>query len=72
MRYRLSCTTCGACGRMTGNANKYAFLAIGRMILNVITLGYLIPESDIVKQEFLMRDMYLVVTKRNLQVIAMG
>ena len=60
LRYRLSRTTWrGVHGRMTGNANKYAFFAFGRAFLNLISLGILIPKSDMAKQAYIMRDMYL-------------
>lgn len=60
LRYRLSRTTWrGIRGSMRGSANRYAMLAFGRMFLNLLSLGTLIPKSDMIKQEYITRDMYI-------------
>ena len=53
IRYRYSRTTWrGIRGHLTGSALKYASLRMFRTILNIITLGILIPYSDISIQKY--------------------
>lgn len=53
-RYRLSRTTWrGIRGRMTGSALSYANLSFWRTIVNILSLGILIPYSDIKKYEYI-------------------
>lgn len=60
LRYRLSRTTWrGIRGRMRGSAHKYVRIALWRDMLNLLTLGVLIPKSDMVKQNYMMQEMYL-------------
>lgn len=73
LRYRLSRTHWrGIRGRMTGKANGYAWLAIGRMLLNLLTLGLLVPKSDMIKQSYLFRDMYLGSQRASFQTYTEG
>ncbi|MBN8530985.1 MAG: DUF898 domain-containing protein [Alphaproteobacteria bacterium] len=59
MRYRLSRLTWrGVRGRLTGSPWAYAALRIGRFILNVVTLGYLVPHSDMKIQRFVMENVH--------------
>lgn len=60
LRYRLSRTTwCGIHGSLTGSPRKYAFMCIGRFIINIVTLGIAIPKSDLIKQGAITNNMYL-------------
>lgn len=60
LRYRLSRTSWrGIRGSMRGSANKYTVLSFGRLLLNIISLGFLIPKSDMARQAYIMRDMYI-------------
>jgi uncharacterized membrane protein YjgN (DUF898 family) len=55
MRYRLNRTTWrGIRGRLTGSAFSFGGFALWRMFLNVITLGILIPASDIAMHSYMM------------------
>jgi len=58
-RYRLSRTTWrGVRGYVTGSAYGYGALAFWRMILNIISLGILIPYSDIIKHKKIIDQTY--------------
>lgn len=60
LRYRLSRTTwCGIHGSLTGSARNYAFMSMGRFIINIVTLGLSIPKSDLIKQSVITNNMYL-------------
>lgn len=59
LRYRLSRTTWrGVRGSLTGSAIKYGNLSIKRTFINVISLGVLIPYSDIAKHKFIVNHAY--------------
>lgn len=59
MRYRLSRTRWrGIRARLGGSAIKYANISIIRFFLNVVTLGFLIPHSDIEKTKYMFDNMY--------------
>src|SRR6218665_3885418 len=54
-RYRLNRLTWrGIRGRLTGSAFRYGGFALWRMFLNMITLGILIPASDIATHGYMM------------------
>jgi uncharacterized membrane protein YjgN (DUF898 family) len=68
LRYRYSRMTWrGIRGNLLGSAWTYAFLVIGRTILNVLTLGYLIPHSDIKKSAYITEHSYLGTAKAEFQ-----
>jgi len=59
IRYRYSRTSWkGIRGYLDGSTIKYANLAFGRMLLNIITLGFAIPSSDIAKHKYIMDNSY--------------
>ncbi len=58
-RYRLSRTLWrGIRGRLTGSAFKYGALGLGTMLLNVVSLGAMIPWSDRVITRYLMANVW--------------
>ena len=58
-RYRYSRTRWrGIRGYLEGSTIKYANLAFGRLLLNIITLGFAIPSSDIAKHKYIMNNAY--------------
>ncbi len=58
-RYRYSRTRWrGVRGYLDGSTIGYANLAFGRMLLNIITLGFAIPSSDIAKHKYIMNNAY--------------
>ncbi|TAE34640.1 MAG: DUF898 family protein [Alphaproteobacteria bacterium] len=60
LRYRLGRTTWrGIRLRLTGDAYKYASVAIRRMFANIFTLGFAIPKSDIKKHSYIMNHLFL-------------
>lgn len=59
IRYRYSRTSWkGIRGYLDGSTIKYANLAFSRMLLNIITLGFAIPSSDIAKHKYIMDNSY--------------
>lgn len=53
LKYRLSRTTWrGIRGRLSGSGLEFAWIKIKRTILNVVTLGLAIPESDIIAHKY--------------------
>lgn len=55
MRYRLNRLTWrGIRGRLTGSAFRYGGFALWRMFINIITLGIMIPASDIATYGYMM------------------
>lgn len=55
LRYRASRTIWrGIRASLDGSAHAYAAFAFGRLVLNIISLGFLIPYSDIAKHKFIM------------------
>ena len=57
-RYRMSRTVWrGVRGRLKGSAIGYAVLCVKRFVLNVITLGYLIPHSQIKTTSYMINNM---------------
>lgn len=60
LRYRLGRTTWrGIRLRLTGNAIHYLGLALKRMFVNIFTLGFAIPTSDIKKHSYIMNHLFL-------------
>lgn len=59
LRYRLSRLTWrGVRGRLTGSPWKFGMLRMGRGILNALTIGFLIPHSDMRIQRFMMENVH--------------
>lgn len=59
MRYRFSRTRWrGIRGRLGGSAFKYANISASRSVINVITLGFAIPHSDIARNKYMYGNMY--------------
>ncbi len=59
MRYRFSRTRWrGIRGRLGGSAFQYANIAAGRFFLNIITLGFAIPYSDIARTRYMYSNIY--------------
>ena len=66
-RYRYSRTAWqGIHGHLGGSAKKYAILSINRIFLNIITLGYLIPYSDLKTIGYIIDNSYFGNAKVNL------
>ena len=58
-RYRYSRTRWrGIRGYLDGSTIGYANLAFGRLLLNIITLGFAVPSSDIAKHKYIMNNAY--------------
>jgi len=58
-RYRYSRSRWrGIRGYLDGSTTGYANLAFGRMLLNIVTLGFAIPASDIAKHKYIMNNSY--------------
>ncbi len=58
-RYRYSRSRWrGIRGYLDGSTIGYANLAFGRMLLNIVTLGFAIPASDIAKHKYIMNNTY--------------
>lgn len=58
-RYRYSRTTWrGIRGRLTGDAGNYAMLQILRWIVNIVSLGLLIPITDITIHRYFVKNTY--------------
>ncbi len=58
-RYRYSRTRWrGIRGYLDGSTIEYANLAFGRLLLNIVTLGFAIPASDIAKHKYIMNNSY--------------
>lgn len=59
MRYRFSRTRWrGIRARLGGSAFKYANISAVRFVINVLTLGFAIPYSDIKKMKYMMENTY--------------
>jgi uncharacterized membrane protein YjgN (DUF898 family) len=57
--YRYSRTNWrGVRGKLTGSAKHFAFLSIYRTFLNIVTLGYLIPHSQIKTMGYMTNNSY--------------
>ncbi len=60
MRYRLSRGTWrGVRGALTGSAKHYAWLSLWHQFLNVITLGILIPRTDVNLRRYMIEHTYV-------------
>ena len=58
-RYRFSRTTWrGIRAMLGGDTLKYANLSFRRMLLNIVTLGFAIPHSDIAKHKYIIENTY--------------
>ncbi len=59
MRYRFSRTRWrGIRARLGGSAFEYANISIVRVVLNAVSLGFLIPHSDIKKTKYMYENIY--------------
>ncbi|MGH1456630.1 MAG: YjgN family protein [Alphaproteobacteria bacterium] len=59
LRYRLSRTRWrGIRGRLGGSAFKYANIAAVRFLINIVTIGFAIPHSDIAKTKYMFENLY--------------
>jgi uncharacterized membrane protein YjgN (DUF898 family) len=68
LRYRLSRITWrGIRGQLTGSALHYAALVVGRMIINIVTLGIAIPYSDMIVYRYRVNNMHFGSAKAEFQ-----